>query len=402
LFAYARPFEGGEQPSAAKSCRPLVTPLSATLSHALELIRAERFSEAGAALAQAKDLPDPASDPGGSLQLGLMAAYARLRQGDLEATREHLRRALALGREHGLVEDVLCQAPDILANLCAVALETAIEPGYARRLIRQAGLRPPDPTLTRWPYPVRLHTLGRPAVVLRGQPLRSQGKAQHRPLLMLHYLVARGGREVPVTQLRQALWEDADERDTRGAFDMALSRLRHLLGVADVLSLHNGRLTLNDQLCWADVWACERLLGRVDGEPDPACGLALMGRALALYQGDFLAGEEAGWAVLARERVRSRLVRVTRRLGQALEQAQRWPEASQLYEQVRELFPLDEDLCRRLIRSHIEQNEFAQASNLYGRCRELLVKVLGVLPSATTTALVDINRCPPRPRLSDP
>jgi DNA-binding SARP family transcriptional activator len=59
---------------------------------------------------------------------------------------------------------------------------------------------------------------------------------------------------------------------------------------------------------------------------------------------------------------------------------------------VRELFPLEEDLCRRLLRSHIEQGEYVQATHLYGRCRELFVKVLGVLPSPGIVAL--INRLP--------
>jgi two-component SAPR family response regulator len=273
-------------------------------------------------------------------------------------------------------------------------LAAGIELEYVTRLIRNSHLQPASPTVERWPYPVRIHTLGRPAVVVEGKPIVFYGKAQRRPLELLYFLVANGGREIAVSRLIGALWPDEEGTASRGAFDMALNRLRRLIGVPEALVLHGGRLSLSDQACWIDRRVLERLLGDADGEADLSCGLALLERALGLYQGDFLQGEESGWAVLARERVRARLMRSVKHTGQRLEEAGRWPEATLLYDRARELFPLEEELCRRLLHSHIQQGEYVQASHLYDRCRELFAKVLGVLPSPSTVSL--INRLPHR------
>lgn len=279
-------------------------------------------------------------------------------------------------------------APDMLAELCAEALARDVASEQAHRLIRLFTLRPPSPALERWPYPLRVHTLGRPAIVVDAHPLRFSGKAQRRPLELLHCLIAHGGRDVAVSRLAAELWPREEDAVSRGAFDMALKRLRQLLREPAALRLECSRLSLSDEACWIDIRVLERLLGDVDRASDLDRGLDLMQRALCLYQGDFLEGEDAPWALLARERLRARLLRGVRRLGQSMESAGRWPDATRLYERVREIFPLEEDLCQRLLRGHMQQGEFTQATHLYGRCRALFAKVLGVMPSGDTTALV--------------
>ncbi len=328
-----------------------------------------------------------------------LAAHVLLQRGWRQAGLEQLRRALAQCRQDGACLDLAERLPpaydELLARLCAEALETDIEACPARRIIERAGLRPSSPCLIHWPYPVRIYTLGQATVMVRGQPLRFSGKAQRRPLLLLHSLLARGGRAVPVALLRQAQGEAGDFGDkplSRGAFDMALNRLRHLLALPDLLQLGDGVLSLNPDLCWVDAWACESLLMQVDRQSNPACGQDLLERALDLYEGDFLAGEETAWAVLARERIRARLLRVARRLGETFEQAGRQEEADALYKRMRELFPLDEELCLRLLRSHIRRNEYGQAVSLHTRCRELLAKVLGILPGPAIEALFEPAR----------
>lgn len=358
----------------------------------VDMARAGRYAQAEAALALCEACPVDAPSAVDTVRWLFLVAHVHLCQGACSEGLEVLRRAFALGREQGVEASAVCQPADLFVSLCAVALEEAIEPVYVNRLVKQAGLAAPSPALVRWPYPLRFYTLGRAAVVVDGQPLRFSGKAQHRPMLLLHCLLARGGREVPVNTLLRAMGEDREDDDgpkSRGAFDMALSRLRRLLGEPQALLLGDGRLSLNQRLCWVDAWACERLLGHVDQAHDPACGQILFERALDLYQGDFLEGEASAWTVLARERMRAHLLRVARRLGEAFERHGQWAEAGDLYARLRELFPLDEDLCRHLIHSHVERDELAQAMGLYSRCRELMAKVLGVLPSPSIRALLD-------------
>jgi LuxR family transcriptional regulator, maltose regulon positive regulatory protein len=372
------------------SCQSLNDPLP----RAVDLLRQGRFIDAEAALG---DVPAASASPSQRYQYLLLQAGIRRGRDGREAGLAALRLALSYGREAGLLDCVLCQAPDILASLCAEALEAGVEIEYVQRLIRRSHLQPPSPAIANWPYPIHVYTLGRPAIVVDGKPIDFSGKAQRRPLELLYYLASNGGREIAVARVLNALWTDEDHAVSRTAFDMALGRLRRLLGAPDALPLAGGRLSLSDRVCWVDVRACERMLGEVDTAPDADCRLALLDRILHLYQGDFLVGEEAGWAVLARERLLARLMRGIRHTGQSLEEAGRWSEATAFYERVRERFPVDEDLCRRLIRSHIELGEFAQATHQYGRCRELFAKVLGVLPSPATLDLLRHPRPKPTP-----
>lgn len=385
---------------AASRASPISTPHPCqawpeSLSGIVDLIRSGRYTRADEALSAWATRPACPIQSVDRVRVRLLTAHIRLCLGERADGLEALRQAFALGREQGIEAPALCLPEDIFASLCAVALEEAIEPIHVGRLVRQAGLAAPSPALVRWPYPIRFYTLGRAAVVVDGQPIRFAGKAQHRPMLLLHCLLARGGREVPVSALLRAMWDDRDELDrqeSRGAFDMALSRLRRILGDPQALCLGDAHLSLNERLCWVDAWACERLLGHVDQARDPACGQILLERALGLYQGDFLEGEESAWTVLARERMRARLLRVGRRLGESFEHAGQWAEAGDLYDRLRELFPLDEELCRHLIRSHVERDELVQARGLYDRCRHLMARVLGVLPSPSILALLDPAR----------
>jgi LuxR family maltose regulon positive regulatory protein len=363
--------------------------LSDSLRVALELLRQGRVADAEPVLETAPECSVPTSPPDQRYQCLLLQARIRLTLNGREVGLVALQRAFAYGREAELLGCTLCQAPDILATLCAEALGAEIETDYVRRLIRKSQLPPPSPAVAQWPYPVRIYTLGRPAIVVDGKPIVFSGKAQRRPLELLYYLVANGGREFAAPRLISALWAYEDGAVSRSAFDMALNRLRRLVNVPEAFPLRGGRLSLSDGLCWVDIRAFERLLGDADAEKDLACRQALLERAVGLYQGDFLVGEDAGWAVLTRERLRTRFMRSITRTGQSLEEAGRWSEASRLYDRARELFPLEEDLCRRLLRSHIEQGEYVQATHLYGRCRELFVKVLGVLPSPSIVALIN-------------
>jgi hypothetical protein len=87
-----------------------------------------------------------------------------------------------------------------------------------------------------------------------GKPLRSSGKAQHKPLDLLKALIAFGGRDVNTRILTEALWPDADGDAAQGAFDATLHRLRRLLGVDNAVQLKDGKLSLNENLCWVDAW----------------------------------------------------------------------------------------------------------------------------------------------------
>ncbi|MBL8541329.1 MAG: hypothetical protein JNK68_13285 [Betaproteobacteria bacterium] len=322
-----------------------------------------------------------------------LCALARslLANGEHEAGLTTLQRAFALGAEQDYMTLYPVAAPGVMAQLCSRALDAGIEPDYVRRLITRLGLTPTSPTVQEWPWPVRIYTLGRFAVERHGKALRSSGKAQHKPLDLLKALIALG-REVNTRQITEALWPDADGDAAQGAFDATLHRLRRLIDVENAVLLKDGKLSLNDQICWVDAWAFEQACRQEDGTEisTETLGVPCDARFIRrLYRGAFMATEDdQPWMLQARERLRALFRRRVMAIGQALEQRYQWDQAIDLYQHALDIDPLAEEAYQRLMLAQRELGRLADALDIYRRCRETLSHSLGIRPSATTEAIL--------------
>jgi two-component SAPR family response regulator len=131
---------------------------------------------------------------------------------------------------------------------------------------------------------------------------------------MLRLLVAHGPRGVRQDLLSEALWPDAEGDAAHHALGTTVSRLRKLLGIAEVVLQQDGRVALDPREAFVDAWALERLLLRVDavapGQAGAADGAALRARARELYRGDLFgaAGDDPALAP-ERDRLRRRVAR---------------------------------------------------------------------------------------------
>ena len=199
-------------------------------------------------------------------------------------------------------------------------------------------------------------------------------------------------------RLAELLWPDADGDLAHHSFEVALSRLRKLLGKEDALVLKEGRLSLSNRQCWVDVWAFERFLGQAEKarkEGEGTVAIRLFEKVLSLYRGPFLQSEEMTWAESPREKMRSGFLRAVARLGQCHEDREHWEEAASCYRKGLEADDLAEELYRRLMVCHIRQGREAEALSVYRRCRKTLSSVLGVNPSAETRAIAaSLGRSP--------
>jgi two-component SAPR family response regulator len=174
------------------------------------------------------------------------------------------------------------------------------------------------------------------------------------------------------------------------SFEVALSRLRKLLGTDEALTLKEGRLSLSNRQCWVDVWAFSRSLGQAEKarkEGNGTVAIPLFGKALSLYSGPFLQSEEMTCAASPREKLRGGYLRAVAHLGQCYEERERWEEAVSCYGKGIETDDLAEELYRLLMVCHIRQGREAEALSVYRRCRKTLSSVLGVDPSAETRAV---------------
>lgn len=320
----------------------------------------------------------------------LVAAHIHFAQDESADGLAALRRAMAAGR----AADIMVMRfwlPEFIAPLCARALNAGIEVDYVRRLIRTRGLLPISPCVDAWPWPVRIYTLGRFSVLRENTPIAFSGKAQKRPLQLLKALVACGGRDVSGMTLAAALWKD-EINDARHALDMTVSRLRKLLGSEAAVIVQDGKVSLNDKLCFVDIWSFERHANEAEKRPG-ADGLPLHAGAMALYLGQFLNGEDdEAWLLPRRERLRSRYLRLALEYGALLEKHGEGRTAVDTYQRAIEIEPLAEELVQRLMRIHIEAGRTAQALEVFRRCRHMLSVVLGLPPSAATLDLAEKAR----------
>ena len=312
----------------------------------------------------------------------LLRVEADLNAGDTQRAAEGLATVLAERRaRNDLV--FLPSRPDLAARLVNLALHRGIETAYVRKLIEHHRLAAPDEACEQWPFRLRIRVLGKFDLMRDGEPMRFTGKTQQRPLELLKFVVATGTKGVDAEHLTAALWPDADGPAAKSSFDSALFRLRKLLEVDNAIELASGQVALARPLVWTDVAALEAALNSAS-ELAPAIAAR---RLLDAYPGPLLEGDESPWIAQPRDALRSRFVRTLIELGTALERANDWTTAIDVYRRGIEADNLAESLYRGLMRALAATGDHAEALTAYRRCRELLSIVLGLKPSLETERL---------------
>lgn len=295
-----------------------------------------------------------------------------------------LRHALSLGARHGYVNFPWWDAA-AMSRLCATALAHGIETGYVQKLVKARSLVLPANEVVpdNWPFPLKLHTLGRFAITVHDKPLPSSGKLARKPLDLVKLLVSAGPRGMSTEQAIETLWPEQDMERSYQSYSMALHRLRKLLGIDESILSQDGRVVLNARHVWVDAWAFERSL-----EPHGADGDTWLERAVALYEGAFL-GEAAAelWALVYGERLYGKYLRAVLKLGQSRQTQGAFEHAIELYQNALEHDDLQESLHQRLLVCYAETGRCADGLRAYERCRKRLQEALGVSPSAQTEAL---------------
>lgn len=280
-------------------------------------------------------------------------------------------------------------SPRVAALACALALEHQIEPDFAREVIAARGLEAARPELAQWPWPISVRTLGRFGIAIDGRDLTFAGKVARKPLELLQFIIASGGSDVSSATVMFALWRDLEGDKAKSAFNVALHRLRKLLGRDDAVLLEVGRLALHPKLIWVDCLAFEQLAdGAALGPATPTSDSAAR-QAVALYGGAFLHDtDDEPWQLVHRARLASKFKRLVTRLAARCPA----PEARGLLERALELDPLAEDLARTLMELLAAAGERAAALAVYERHRRAIAAELGVETSQATRELAQRQR----------
>ena len=320
----------------------------------------------------------------------LARALAAFDASDVAEGREQLSLGLALARRLQWL-NFLRALPEVAAALCALALEHRIEDAFAREVVAARGLAAVRRDLAAWPWPIRVMTLGAFRIELDGVGLVFRGKVAKKPLELLQFIVASSGSDVSSDTATFALWRDLDGDNARAALNVALHRLRKLLGHDEAVLLELGKLSLNGRMLWVDCLAFEQLVDSAGATETTASAAAIAAaqRAVELYRGPFLHSSEAhAWQMVCRTRLASKFKRVVDLLVRDAVARGDNRAARAMLERALELDPLAEETARGLMRVLIDLGEQSAAIAVFERCRDAIFEGLGARPSAATLALL--------------
>ncbi|MEQ1882990.1 MAG: hypothetical protein ABL878_18715, partial [Burkholderiales bacterium] len=226
-------------------------------------------------------------------QVRYIEAYAALFLGEPERGRNLVREAITFARGRGFHYPQMTRYSVVAGTLLAEALRLGVEKDYVTDVIRWLRIKPPMDAPEAWPWPIRIHALGRYEIECDGQVLEFSGKAPRRVLSVLKAIVAGGGKPLPSARLVDTLWTDDEGDAGRKALEVCLVRLRKLLGQTDAVIVRDEHISLNRELCWVDAWAFADMVEMVEAGGESQKAAARLGHhALELYKGALLPADE--------------------------------------------------------------------------------------------------------------
>lgn len=309
-------------------------------------------------------------------QLLLDESHALYAQGDAARGEAKLREAFTLAASAPVraayVHRVIARKPELLLR----ALQADIEVAFVRALAKRWRVAPPPGAPAIWPWPLKVHTLGRFEVQVDERPIEFGRKTPRKTLALLKALIAHGG-SASDGALIDSFWPDEDGDAAARSLAAAVHRLRGLLGESDAVSQQGGQVTLDRGRVWVDAWAFERALtaGALD-------------EALALYRGAFLAEEEGeAWPTTMRERLRSKFIQAVAGHAARLEAQQRHEEAIAWYLRGLDADNVVEPFYQGLMRCYHRLDRLPEAVSAYRRLKQTLSITLSLPPSEGTEKL---------------
>jgi len=225
---------------------------------------------------------------------------------------------------------------------------------------------------------LRVHALG-PLRVETGDAA-IEAPAGRRAWSLLAWLALHPGAHARA-DLAARFWPDVLDSSARASLRTAVWTLRRALGDSGAALVADGdRVGLADGV-WVDARAFEAL-----------CAAGRLEEAVALCDGDLLAGFDEDWAVEARAAHRERLAAVLERLAAGAEAAGDREAALAWTRRQAALDRFDEEAHRRLMRRLAAAGRRAAAVAVYERLRERLRRELQVAPAAATREAAEALR----------
>ena len=365
-----------------------------TSFNAMYLIAIGQLDAAARCLSHARALSVGTAIDAARAYIALNEAHIAHLRGDVQLRNNLLSEAVALGRSPSGIAR-LRWAPEAMSVLFPVALREDIESELVRSLIMELEVEPSPRDAQGWPWLISIHTLGGFYLIQQGEPITFSRKVPKRILELLKAIVALGGTNVSRQRLVDLYADKGDGDRANNSLEVAIGRLRRLLGSRDAVLVKGDSVSLNRRLCWLDIWSFEELLEQWTIRHRVATEdlLEHCSKVLGVYRGNFLAGDpDEAWTLQARSRLRAAFIDHMARLGAELERYARWDAAVQCYQRGLEVDDLAEPLYQGLMRAFLALRRPAEGVAVFRRLRHTLSVVLGMVPSVESEALAQSLR----------
>ncbi|HEX7153755.1 MAG TPA: BTAD domain-containing putative transcriptional regulator [Thermoanaerobaculia bacterium] len=225
--------------------------------------------------------------------------------------------------------------------------------------------------------PLHIRDLGPLQIALDGKPLAAESRAARELLVFLAAHPEGCTRE----EVGVAFWPDATTEQVKNSFHVTLHRLRKLLGRPDAIACESGRYRIGIPHA-VDSRRFETALSAALRAPEQ------LEAALALYDGDYLQGDDAGeWCLPIRAHLRQLYLRGMYAHGQALEARGRWVDAAEAYTRVLAREPFHEAAARQLMLCHAKRGSRSESLLVYRQLEQRLRDDLQAIPENETVAV---------------
>lgn len=247
-----------------------------------------------------------------------------------------------------------------------------------------------------------VHMLGEFSITYNGKTISSQSKRSKKIWQFLEYILAYNGKDIPEDTIIDLLWpDDTKSSSPANALKTLLHRTRELLSALELPDTMEPIIRKRNTYSWNSKLPLEIDTAEFDrnaiaamNASDPKARLEHLLRAIELYKGDFIPGDNMEpWAVPLVTYYHSSYLKIVHDAISALESQKRYNEILNIATFASSLDPYDEQLHYYIIVSLLHTGKQQAALKQYQFVTDLMYNEFGVNPSKRIMELYEqINR----------
>ena len=211
-------------------------------------------------------------------------------------------------------------------------------------------------------------------------------KTGKKTLSFLQYLIVNGSRNISAEELIDTFWAESDSSDPANALRNMLHKIRNLLkelfpDQRELLQTLPGCYAWTPDICIeTDIEKFEHTCLEAKDCSGGEC-MELLKRAVSLYKGDFLPGNDSEWAGSLRQYYRTLYLDACKALLPLLEEKEQWTEIIGVCSQAYQIDFCIEEFTACQMRAFIALGQPEQAIERYESFKELMLKEFGIPPT---------------------